>query len=185
MSIILSHAHRPIRDHCPRSVRLCISGEKIEDHGPVETKTIADVQVEPYPLPAGFEWFTVDMTDEAQVDDVYNLLVQNYVEDSDAMFRFDYSREFLKWYFFFVSVFLIPATASALKQTMNTVCCSHSGPSWCRVSTRTFTLPCAASPTRSCLVSLPVCPPRCVSMTSTCRSVLDFAHLYRRKRDSN
>jgi hypothetical protein len=29
---------------------------------------------------------------------VYNLLAQNYVEDDGATFRFDYSRDFLKWY---------------------------------------------------------------------------------------
>ena len=28
---------------------------------------------------------------------MYDLLVQNYVEDDDAMFRFDYSKEFLRW----------------------------------------------------------------------------------------
>ena len=37
------------------------------------------------------------MKDEKNVDDVYNLLNQNYVEDDDATFRFDYSRNFLKW----------------------------------------------------------------------------------------
>lgn len=29
--------------------------------------------------------------------DVYELLTLNYVEDDDAMFRFDYSANFLKW----------------------------------------------------------------------------------------
>jgi len=28
---------------------------------------------------------------------VYDLLTQNYVEDDDAMFRFDYSVKFLQW----------------------------------------------------------------------------------------
>jgi glycylpeptide N-tetradecanoyltransferase len=31
------------------------------------------------------------------VDEVYTLLTQNYVEDDDAMFRFDYSKPFLAW----------------------------------------------------------------------------------------
>ncbi len=31
------------------------------------------------------------------MDQVYTLLVENYVEDDDNMFRFDYSREFLRW----------------------------------------------------------------------------------------
>jgi glycylpeptide N-tetradecanoyltransferase len=32
-----------------------------------------------------------------QIDEVYKLLFENYVEDDDNMFRFDYSREFLEW----------------------------------------------------------------------------------------
>lgn len=34
---------------------------------------------------------------ESQLTELYDLLAQNYVEDSDAMFRFDYKPEFLKW----------------------------------------------------------------------------------------
>ena len=42
-------------------------GEQIKDHGPIETKTVAEVQAEPYALPAGFEWSDCDMTDERTV----------------------------------------------------------------------------------------------------------------------
>jgi glycylpeptide N-tetradecanoyltransferase len=38
-------------------------------------------------MPAGFEWCEVDVTDPAQVQEVYNLLNLNYVEDDDCMFR--------------------------------------------------------------------------------------------------
>ena len=31
------------------------------------------------------------------LSDVYTLLTNNYVEDDDNLFRFDYSREFLRW----------------------------------------------------------------------------------------
>ena len=31
------------------------------------------------------------------MDDLYKLLNENYVEDDDNMFRFDYSRPFLRW----------------------------------------------------------------------------------------
>jgi glycylpeptide N-tetradecanoyltransferase len=82
---------------CFLSVSVDYSGEKIVDHGPIETKTLADVPQDAYNLPSGFEWCEVDMTDPMQVDQVYDLLAQNYVEDDDAMFRFDYSREFLRW----------------------------------------------------------------------------------------
>ena len=37
------------------------------------------------------------MSDDATADEVYQLLTNNYVEDDDAMFRFDYSRHFLAW----------------------------------------------------------------------------------------
>lgn len=48
-------------------------------------------------MPSGFEWANVDITDKVQVDEVYKLLTQNYVEDDDNMFRFDYSIDFLQW----------------------------------------------------------------------------------------
>jgi len=35
---------------------------------------------------------------DTQLDELYTLLYENYVEDDDNMFRFDYSRDFLKWY---------------------------------------------------------------------------------------
>lgn len=69
------------------------------------------IRKEPYNLPAGFEWMDVDVDDDVQVckmqgiattkclqlKDVYTLLNENYVEDDDNMFRFDYSKEFLRW----------------------------------------------------------------------------------------
>ena len=33
-----------------------------------------------------------------QLEEVYKLLNENYVEDEDNMFRFDYSEGFLQWY---------------------------------------------------------------------------------------
>jgi hypothetical protein len=32
------------------------------------------------------------------MDDVYQLLYNNYVEDDESMFRFKYSTSFLNWY---------------------------------------------------------------------------------------
>ncbi|OXG11802.1 glycylpeptide N-tetradecanoyltransferase [Cryptococcus neoformans Ze90-1] len=68
------------------------------EEGPIDDpKTPADVKQEPGVLPAGFEWSTIDINDEEQSKEVYVLLCENYVEDDDAMFRFNYSREFLLW----------------------------------------------------------------------------------------
>ena len=58
-----------------------------------------EIRAEPYPLPKDFEWCLVDINNEEEMKSVYSLLSLNYVEDDDAMFRFDYSSEFLKWYF--------------------------------------------------------------------------------------
>lgn len=48
-------------------------------------------------LPEGFEWVTVDLNDDEQAKEVYELLRNNYVEDSENTFRFDYPVEFLRW----------------------------------------------------------------------------------------
>ncbi|PIO64966.1 Myristoyl-CoA:protein N-myristoyltransferase protein [Teladorsagia circumcincta] len=55
------------------------------------------IRQEPYSLPDPFMWSDVDLNDEKQLQELYNLLTENYVEDDDNMFRFDYSAAFLKW----------------------------------------------------------------------------------------
>eukprot|EP00941_MAST-03F_sp_MAST-3F-sp1_P002902 g2902.t1 len=70
----------------------------IETDGPIDAvKEVKDVRQEPYPLPKGFEWVVIDITDAAERREVYTLLSENYVEDDDNMFRFDYSEDFLQW----------------------------------------------------------------------------------------
>lgn len=64
---------------------------------PIEVKTLADVRKEPLPLPKGYFWKDLDLNDDTQANDLYELLTRNYVEDDDAMFRFDYSVPFLRW----------------------------------------------------------------------------------------
>lgn len=63
----------------------------------MEIKTLDDVRPNPYALPAGFEWFDVNMYDDKEAKALYKLLTKHYVEDDDNMFRFDYSIEFLRW----------------------------------------------------------------------------------------
>lgn len=74
----------------------------VDDQGPrsgaaIEAKSIAQIPKHPYNLIDSFEWSDVDVTNDAQLEEAYQLLNENYVEDGDAMFRFDYSREFLRW----------------------------------------------------------------------------------------
>jgi glycylpeptide N-tetradecanoyltransferase len=64
---------------------------------PIETKAVADVRTSPLALIPTFEWSDVDVTDDAQLEEAYQLLNLHYVEDGEQMFRFDYSRAFLRW----------------------------------------------------------------------------------------
>ncbi len=65
--------------------------------GPLEHKKVDQIRPQPYPLPPDFEWCAVDLNDVDQCQAVYTLLTHNYVEDDEAMFRFDYSGDFLRW----------------------------------------------------------------------------------------
>lgn len=56
-----------------------------------------EVRQEPYNLPEGFVWDTLDINNDVVLKELYNLLNENYVEDEDSMFRFDYSPQFLRW----------------------------------------------------------------------------------------
>jgi len=55
------------------------------------------VQAEEIALPENFEWCTVDLGNDEQATEVYNLLTNHYVEDTEGKFRFDYSIDFLRW----------------------------------------------------------------------------------------
>ncbi len=93
--------------------------------GPIEEKTKEEIKPDTLGLPPGFEWKTLDINNNdvvrplsnytpippppppprapmlalsPQLEELYHLLHDNYVEDDENMFRFDYSREFLKWY---------------------------------------------------------------------------------------
>ncbi|KAI9706653.1 MAG: glycylpeptide N-tetradecanoyltransferase [Candelina mexicana] len=69
---------------------------KVEE-GPIKIIEPEKVPQEPSPLPEGFEWVTMDLTEQKQLDEVYELLNGHYVEDEEAMFRFRYSVPFLNW----------------------------------------------------------------------------------------
>lgn len=71
--------------------------ERIED-GPIKRIEQDQVDKNPSPMYPGFEWVTMDLEDEKQLDEVYELLTNHYVEDKDATFRFRYSPSFLNWY---------------------------------------------------------------------------------------
>ncbi|XP_069504503.1 glycylpeptide N-tetradecanoyltransferase 2 isoform X4 [Ambystoma mexicanum] len=70
--------------------------EVITSHGAIEPDK-DNVRQEPYSLPQGFMWDTLDLSNAEVLKELYTLLNENYVEDDDNMFRFDYSPEFLQW----------------------------------------------------------------------------------------
>jgi glycylpeptide N-tetradecanoyltransferase len=70
--------------------------ERIPD-GPIKEIEIEKVDKNPSPMYPGFEWVTMDLEDSKQLDEVYELLTNHYVEDKDATFRFKYSPSFLNW----------------------------------------------------------------------------------------
>lgn len=72
--------------------------EKVESEGPIDTsKTPETVRQEPYPIHSSFEWTTLDLESDHDLDQLYELLYDHYVEDHDATFRFAYSRNFFNW----------------------------------------------------------------------------------------
>ncbi|XP_016383177.1 glycylpeptide N-tetradecanoyltransferase 1 [Sinocyclocheilus rhinocerous] len=71
-------------------------GETVISHGCIEEDK-DNIREEPYSLPQGFSWDTLDLGNTAVLKELYTLLNENYVEDDDNMFRFDYSPEFLLW----------------------------------------------------------------------------------------
>jgi len=70
-------------------------GEKPD--GPIKPVIPELVPKEAAPLPEGYEWVELDLNNETEVKEVYNLLSLHYVEDDHAMFRFNYSAVFLDW----------------------------------------------------------------------------------------
>ncbi|KAM0717070.1 hypothetical protein Q7P37_006922 [Cladosporium fusiforme] len=57
----------------------------------------ASAKPEPAKLPEGFVWDLLDLDDTAEIQELYDLLYNHYVEDTDGSFRFNYSIGFLKW----------------------------------------------------------------------------------------
>ncbi|ODV93657.1 hypothetical protein PACTADRAFT_45974 [Pachysolen tannophilus NRRL Y-2460] len=72
--------------------------EKIIKEGAIDSdKTPDDIPNEPLPLLKDFEWCEVDLDSKEEIDDLFTLLHENYVEHQDATFRFNYPPEFFQW----------------------------------------------------------------------------------------
>lgn len=72
--------------------------KQVED-GPLQILKLEGVPTQPAPLAVtGFEWVTLDVSSDADVKDICELMNGHYVEDADEMFRFNYGTGILKWY---------------------------------------------------------------------------------------
>ncbi|OKL61424.1 Glycylpeptide N-tetradecanoyltransferase [Talaromyces atroroseus] len=65
--------------------------------GPIKIIDPDETPKDPYPLLDGFEWVTLDLTEDNNVVELYNLLSTHYVEDGEGEFRLNYSPAFLRW----------------------------------------------------------------------------------------
>lgn len=65
--------------------------------GPIKQQKVEDISTDPAALVEGFEWVTLDLSSDEEIKEVYELLNGHYVEDDEAMFRFNYSPSFLRW----------------------------------------------------------------------------------------
>lgn len=71
---------------------------KLIEEGPLRVQDVKDISTEPIPLALDqFRWVTMDLTNEAELEEVEKLLYGHYVEDDEAMFRFKYSASLLRW----------------------------------------------------------------------------------------
>ena len=69
-----------------------------EKDAPIDkNESIDKVQKEPFTLPDGFEWVTLDIASDKDAEMIYRLLREHYVEDADGTFRFDYPVALIRW----------------------------------------------------------------------------------------
>jgi glycylpeptide N-tetradecanoyltransferase len=71
--------------------------ENTSEEGPIKPVIPELVPKVPAPLPEAYEWCELDLTNDDEIAEVYNLLTYHYVEDDNAQFRFNYSKSFLNW----------------------------------------------------------------------------------------
>ena len=65
--------------------------------GQIQVFKPEDIPDEPLPLPPGFEWSTFDVTNDEEVEEICEFLMDHYVEDQVGNFRLHYSKEKFRW----------------------------------------------------------------------------------------
>lgn len=67
------------------------------EYGPISSIDSLNISQEPLPLVDGYEWVSLDISNEVDLQNLYELLKENYVEDEDEDFRCHYSPALLRW----------------------------------------------------------------------------------------
>jgi glycylpeptide N-tetradecanoyltransferase len=67
------------------------------EFGPIEIPSIDQIRKEPYILPEGFEFHTLNLDDEDELIKIQRFLNANYLELDDLNMHFAYSTESIKW----------------------------------------------------------------------------------------
>lgn len=70
---------------------------EIDKDGPIDLDAPNKIRHEPLPLPTGLKFSRFKIDEEQDLQELYELLCENYVEDYESLFRFEYSQAFLKW----------------------------------------------------------------------------------------
>ncbi|KAM8729515.1 glycylpeptide N-tetradecanoyltransferase 1-like isoform 1-T1 [Acanthopagrus schlegelii] len=76
--------------------RLDGAGDSAVTHGPIVAGETS-VRKEPFSLPQGFSWDTLDLSSPTVLRELCTLLNENYMEEDDNTIRFDFSLEYLQW----------------------------------------------------------------------------------------
>ncbi|XP_070783564.1 glycylpeptide N-tetradecanoyltransferase 1-like [Enoplosus armatus] len=71
-------------------------GDSIVTHGPI-VEGEGSIHKEPYSLPQGFSWDTLDLSSPTVLSELCTLLNENYMEEDDNTMRFHFSLEYLQW----------------------------------------------------------------------------------------
>ncbi|XP_023254346.1 glycylpeptide N-tetradecanoyltransferase 2-like [Seriola lalandi dorsalis] len=70
--------------------------DNITTHGPIVEDEIS-ARKEPYSLPEGFSWDSLDLSSCTVLKELCTLLNENYMEDDDNTIRFNFTVEYLQW----------------------------------------------------------------------------------------
>jgi len=68
------------------------------EEGPIHAPDTKNIPTSPPVLAIeGFKWVTVDLANDSEMNEVFNLLKNHYVEDDEGTIRFRYPKAMLKW----------------------------------------------------------------------------------------